>query len=720
MKSIPSVLLFLALATWHSRADTITESLTDGVSEAATPLGKVRQLLANLQKQVKDEGEAESQAYAEYTRWCDLEIQQCQNDISAAEQDMREQEAAADQARALQQTLTFEIEKLLYMIHGKETELDKAIQQRQKEHETFKVAQAELAKTIAVLGKVLDILSRPAPQGALMELSRVMTELIQQPQAPAITTDKLQNFFQQVDSGGGASAAPAPQQGSLLEVQQPNQPVYQSQMGNINKVVSDMKEDVEKNRKRLQDEELQQAHSFEKFKLACENEINAMKEALDNKQKAKQAAMEEEARAMQALADATALRDRTQQHKEDTTAGCQEKAREFESREKSRADELVAIGEAIKLLSKDNVGGAEKRREGGALLAQPASQPTAFLQVGLHRHGPAMQKVAALRAALGGSSPQVLSFLQQRLQQRSLADPFGKVKEMMEAMIKKLLTEAADEAEHKEWCDGEIAKTTKQLKKHTADEEKFKSRIEEYSAEIETTVQKIQESEGSLADMIANANEATKIRQKEHDHAVHAMKDYADAQAAVQQAITVLSNFYDKQRRENEALLQQGVSSMQQGLEDPKMGTGNAAPETFSGTNPGAERTGAAGSVLDIMEIALSDFARLHSEVQTEEETAKREFDQYIQSYNVQKATLQTEIKHLNDAEAQLHGSLIQAKGDLENTQKELKAVREYEEELNESCNFSGPNYEERQKRRQNQIQGLQNALAIMSGNAVA
>ena len=49
------------------------------------------------------------------------------------------------------------------------------------------------------------------------------------------------------------------------------------------------------------------------------------------------------------------------------------------------------------------------------------------------------------------------------------ADPFAKVKKMIDAMITKLLEEANEEADHKGWCDKEMA-TNKQTRDDKTEE----------------------------------------------------------------------------------------------------------------------------------------------------------------------------------------------------------------------------------------------------------
>jgi predicted nucleic acid-binding Zn-ribbon protein len=667
-------------------------NVVDAGRDSATPLGKVRQLLADLKNKVQEEGNIESISYQKFTRWCDLEAQHAKTTIVSAQDDMRDSKAQADQARAMQQTLQFELEKIQYQVAGKEKELEQAVDRRKKEHQAFLKADKQFAQTVGTLGKALDILSKPASKQAMLELSNVLAESTRQQKVGTVSNERMQSFFQSVAADGEAMDASETQSGSA-----PSAPVYASKSGELKAVVVEMRDDVKADRAKIQKEETSMAHSFEKWELACKNEIAAMKGKMEERKKALAAAQAEEARAMQALADATNLRDRMQAHLGEVTATCQEKAREFETREKSRAEELTVLAEALSLLSDEKTGAAEARR--GA---------AAFIQVSMSQQGLKIVKPHEienlLRSAMDGETSQALNFLQSGSQ--AGADPFAKVKKMMEGMIKKLLNEAAEEQEHKAWCDSEIAKTTKQQKYHERNQNKFKSRVEEYTAELDKLGKKVFEVSGSIAEMTQAAGEMTKQRQEESAQATAAIKEYADAQSAVQKATQVISDFYEKKAR-NAALLQAEAAQ-------------NPPPDTgFSGTNPGEKRGDAASSIIGILEIALSDFARLQSELQTEEVTAQREYVSYMQSFKVQKAVAEQEIKHLNEAQTKVKGDIFQAKGDLANTEEELKAVQEYMEELDKSCNFAGPTLEERQARRQKQIEGLQNALAIIAGEAL-
>jgi len=90
-----------------------------------------------------------------------------------------------------------------------------------------------------------------------------------------------------------------------------------------------------------------------------------------------------------------------------------------------------------------------------------------------------------------------------------------------------------------------------------------------------------------------------------------------------------------------------------------------------------------------------------------------------MQTYALQKAVSLTETKNHAEAKQKTEGIKLETGKDLAMTKSELAAVLQYQEELQKECNFAGPSHEERQVRRQAQIGGLQNALAIISGDAI-
>merc|ERR1719158_2608129 len=99
--------------------------------------------------------------------------------------------------------------------------------------------------------------------------------------------------------------------------------------------------------------------------------------------------------------------------------------------------------------------------------------------------------------------------------------------------------------------------------------------------------------------------EATVLREKEKAENEATIKDSKEAQEAVNQALTVLREFYNKQA----GLLQEGQ-----------------APEMKEYKGMG----GKAGGVVGMLEVILSDFARLEAETSADENQAQKEYDTFM------------------------------------------------------------------------------------------
>merc|ERR1719428_2070607 len=274
--------------------------------------------------------------------------------------------------------------------------------------------------------------------------------------------------------------------------------------------------------------------------------------------------------------------------------------------------------------------------------------------------------------------------------QRVEEDPFKKVKKMIKDLVYKLMEEAREEAEHKGWCDTELTTNQQTREKKTEEVAQLTQEVEDLTAEIAALTQAIEELTAAIAELDAAMAKATADREASKEKNTETISDAKEAQAAVEAAMAA----------EATALNQQTPA------ED--------APETFDAPYKG-NQTGAS-SVMDFLEVILSDFARLQSQTETAEAAEQEEYDTFMFESKKDKALKENEIKHKEERKAQCETDLARAKDELEAAQKALAAAVAYYEKLKPTCVDSGISYEERVKQREEEIQSLKEALAMLEG----
>eukprot|EP00747_Dinoflagellata_sp_TGD_P058632 gnl/TRDRNA2_/TRDRNA2_151207_c0_seq1.p1 gnl/TRDRNA2_/TRDRNA2_151207_c0~~gnl/TRDRNA2_/TRDRNA2_151207_c0_seq1.p1 ORF type:complete len:131 (+),score=52.58 gnl/TRDRNA2_/TRDRNA2_151207_c0_seq1:2-394(+) len=122
------------------------------------------------------------------------------------------------------------------------------------------------------------------------------------------------------------------------------------------------------------------------------------------------------------------------------------------------------------------------------------------------------------------------------------------------------------------------------------------------------------------------------------------------------------------------------------------------------------------GNVVDFLEVILSDFARLESDTTTQEATEAEEYDKFMFESKKDTALKENEKKHAMEKKTDKESALHSTEEELKVTQEELDKAMEYFDKLKPSCVDSGITYEERVKRREEEIQSLSEALKILSG----
>merc|ERR1719281_731021 len=91
-----------------------------------------------------------------------------------------------------------------------------------------------------------------------------------------------------------------------------------------------------------------------------------------------------------------------------------------------------------------------------------------------------------------------------------------------------------------------------------------------------------------------------------------------------------------------------------------------------------------------------------------------------IQDNKVSRAEKLADQKGKQAEKGRLDNLISETKLDAKDAGDELSAVMEYMDKLKGSCETKAPSFEERQARRKQEMEGLQNALAILEGRAIA
>merc|ERR1719313_1830361 len=276
--------------------------------------------------------------------------------------------------------------------------------------------------------------------------------------------------------------------------------------------------------------------------------------------------------------------------------------------------------------------------------------------------------------------------------QKVTEDPFGKVRKMIKDLIVRLMEEANEEAEHKGWCDTELASNKQTREEKSSEVETLSAQIDELEASLAKLSEQIGDLTKEVAEITAAVSEATKIREEEKATNTQTVSDAKDAQTAVARAMTVLKEFYE-QAGEATAFLQ---ASPYQGMQ--------------------SENTG----VIGMLEVIESDFARLEADTEAAESSAQKEYDDVATKSSEDKAVKNKSIEHKESNKQDQEQELTLQKNDLEGTTKELDAAMSYYDKLKPSCVDAGVSYDDRVARRKEEVESLQEALKILNGEDIA
>merc|ERR1719235_1114098 len=279
----------------------------------------------------------------------------------------------------------------------------------------------------------------------------------------------------------------------------------------------------------------------------------------------------------------------------------------------------------------------------------------------------------------------MMSLLAQRVRSASLmgADPFAKVKGMIQEMIEKLVAEAQKEASHKAFCDKEMSETKAKRDDKQSDLDDLNTKIDKATTKIAKLTEEIATLQAELAAIAKLQKEATAMRDEEAAAWAAAKADFESGIEGVQMALQVLRDYY----AEKDASLLQTTHD---------------------------KATGAASGIIGMLEVVESDFTKMLAEGTAKETMAIDSYEKLTQDNKIATTEKSTAAKYKAKDQKETEAALAGLKEDREGTQKELDSILEYWDKLQPMCVAKPESYEERKKRREAEIAGLKQALRIL------
>jgi len=662
-------------------------------------VAKIIQMLTDMSTKCKQEMNDEQVAFAEFQSFCANGKPKLKKQIAKGGETIETLDAEIGKLSSDVSTLGGEIGVLQADVTKFEADKKASEAQRVKDHASFVEESTDYAESVDALDRAILVMSEKDGNIAGSSLLQLKNDK----RVPAKAKSLISAFLGFDDNDS---------------FEPPEANAYESQSGGIIEMLKKLKDQFREKLGQCQKEEANSAHASTMVQQDLVDSIDNANKDTEEKTADKEAKKENIAGNKKDLASTIQNKAEDENLLKNLDVECEEKLLSFQEKQKLRADEIEAIGKATEILAGDDVSGNAAEHLG---LVQTGTSFVQFMSKsnneGIHRQ---------IRNFLLSEGQRLHSKNLNLLAEKLAADPFAKVKKLIDDMITRLLEEANSDAKKEGWCDTEMGKSKVTRNKLSEEIDGLDAAIEDGRATIMKLTQEVADLSKEIEDLDAEMSEATELRTNEKAKNKHTIMDTKAAQRAVGQATAVLKDFYAKAAT--------ATALIQTSNKDPAiihMGTEEwqaLANPNFDGTidkghkagmqNFGEAYTGnqdAAGGVMALLEVAMSDFANLEADTKANEAESEKSYNDYMTEAKRSKSVKARKIEMNDSDKADSNTKMQEDIAELKSTQDELIAADKYHEKLVPQCIDQGMTFEEVQKARQEEITSLKQALETLA-----
>jgi hypothetical protein len=650
------------------------------------PVSKVITLLKDMQKQLEKEASDDEEIYDKMSCWCETNDREKTKAIADAEAKIAGLTTHIEELTAGSARLNTEIKNTEKEVAKNQQSLDAATALRQKQLAEFNGEEKDLLESISALKAAITVLSKhhggsflEVPRGhALRVATTLQHEMIKH-------ATLLQGILTRSERQAAASFIKAPE--DYFEAKPTFKQSYAPQSGEIFGILRQMKETFENNLSESQKEEMANQKAYEGLKAAKEEEIAAGKAQLDTKTQELAETDEKLAQAKQDIVDTQNSLSADEQFLMMLKEKCQMTDKEWEERSKTRQMEMEAVSKALAVLSGDDAHDLFTRTFNPAFFQ--ASSTSSSVSARLREQASSLLSEIARKV----NNPRLATLaVQVRL------DAFTRVKKAIDDMIAQLLTEKADEIKHKDFCVDEFNANQLQTERKERERLDLVAKIEDLEMTMDALAKDIDSLKAQISEMQVQLKRAGENREKENKEFQATVADQRETQKLLQAALGILREFYGKEK-----------AAFVQSSDEPVGPPPPAGFETY-------KKNAASGGVLSLIQQIIDDAKAMEAETIRAEEDAQKAYEDFVKETNASTEAKSNDIVNKSELKAKAEGDHINAKQDKDAAMLELEQLSNYNAELHQSCDFVVKNFDLRQTARDEEVEALKQAKAILSG----
>lgn len=683
--------------------------------QQANPIRKVVNMLQLMQQKVTAEGEKQEEAYEKFMCYCKTSGGDLSTSIQAAKDKIEELTASikADTEKK-DQTQTNLDEHTSSRNEAKDT-MSKATAMRKKEAASYGTVKSDSDTNIAALEKAIPAVQK-GMGGAFLQTrdaSIVRSWAMEKAELPDSTREELLSFL-----SGGEGNRYAPQSGEIVGI------------------LKTMHDEMTASLSDATNEENSAIQNYDALMAAKSKEVSTLQKQIEEEMQRVGQLSVKIAGEENDLEDTTEALTEDEKFKLELETSCDTKTGDWELIKKTRAEELTALAETIKVLNDDDALDLFKKSLPGASMS--------LVQVQVSRRALRARALTLVRSARQtarrghiATQPQ-LDLLAVALSGKK--EVFAKVVSMIDSMVGNLKKEQVEDDDQKDYCASSLDKADdrrKSLENSISDSE---AAIEEMKGTITQLVEEIAALEAGVKALDRSVSEATDMRKDENADYKQLMSDDTTAKELLLFAKNRLNKFYNpklyKPPPKRELSGEERITVNMGGeVTTPApggiAGTGIGAsfvqvvahhghkaappppPETFG---PYARKGQEGNGVVAMIDLLVKDLDAQMQEADVSEKNAQEEYEGMMQESAAKRAA---DSKSITDKTAEKAGTeeSLQTEQDSKagsttehmNTMKQISA-------LHGECDFLIQYYEVRKKARADEIESLNNAKAVLSG----